>query len=95
MTQKLQASKFMLLIFASKLGVCMNIWLKETGSKKVVGKNQTTRVFRMHFLELKVYYREFFFSTCKRIPAGGTRQPFPKGHSNTKIFMIIAIMRTG
>jgi len=38
MTQILQASKFMLRIFASKLRVCMNIWIKETGSKEVVWK---------------------------------------------------------
>jgi hypothetical protein len=39
----------------------MNIWIKETRSKEVVGENQTTWVFRMHFLEIETYYRNFFF----------------------------------
>jgi len=71
MTQRLLGSKFILRRFASKLLVCMNIWIKETRSREVVGKNQTTRVFIMQFLELRVCYRKLFFSTCKRIPGGG------------------------
>ena len=72
----------------------MNIWIKETGSKEVVGKNQKTRVFRMHFLELEVYHRNFF-STCKRIPAGGARRSFGYNERSLRykiICIVIAVI---